>query len=371
MVHETLYCSIELSNPMNKPLLSICIPTYNRAQLLKSALHNLVPQIIELGDTVELIVSDNCSQDDTVDAVAKYMENDAPIRYHRNERNLGAVRNILLLCNELARGEYCWILGDDDRVRQGGVARIVEILREHPEIDYVYVNYSTYIAVPEPGKFANPADFGPWGCIGIMNLNDRYVSRWETLTEEDCNCLTATYCSVFRRTLWLSASKDLLVGDPFTSVESTYPHTVILARVMIGRSAWATGYPWVLNSVGAHEWTDYVTTVWLQRFPELLDLLIENGVDRKLLDRHRRRMFRYCIGPLSRQIAGFLPKGLTGFSFLAFVAKNYRYPEMWRILPGAFASVSLRRVVRYKPFIAPFVLSAKFARRARNIFRHD
>ena len=48
-----------------KPLLSICIPTYNRAELLRSALLSLVPQVKESGGEVELVVSDNCSTDDT------------------------------------------------------------------------------------------------------------------------------------------------------------------------------------------------------------------------------------------------------------------------------------------------------------------
>lgn len=54
---------------MCKPLLSICIPTYDRAELLRSALLSLAPQVKEMADEVEVIISDNCSTDSSKGAV--------------------------------------------------------------------------------------------------------------------------------------------------------------------------------------------------------------------------------------------------------------------------------------------------------------
>lgn len=53
-----------------KPLLSICIPTYNHAELLK-LLVSLVPQLLLTG-SVEIVVSDNCSTDHTAEIVGAY-----------------------------------------------------------------------------------------------------------------------------------------------------------------------------------------------------------------------------------------------------------------------------------------------------------
>lgn len=114
---------------MNKPILSICIPTYNRAELLRSALLSLAPQVKELGDEIELIVSDNCSPDHTKDIV-EWAQQYGPVHYHRNDENIGAARNILNLVNKLACGEFCWILGDDDFVRPGGVLGLFHYVRE-------------------------------------------------------------------------------------------------------------------------------------------------------------------------------------------------------------------------------------------------
>ena len=57
------------------PLLSICIPTYNRAEILDKSLESITKQdIFQKTDEVEIIVSDNCSQDNTHNIVHKYIE---------------------------------------------------------------------------------------------------------------------------------------------------------------------------------------------------------------------------------------------------------------------------------------------------------
>ena len=53
-----------------KPLLSICIPTYNRSGYLEQCLESIVHQ--ERFDEIEVIISDNCSTDDTEAVCKKY-----------------------------------------------------------------------------------------------------------------------------------------------------------------------------------------------------------------------------------------------------------------------------------------------------------
>src|SRR6266446_8826045 len=114
-----------------RPLLSICIPTYNRAALLKSALAALTPQVVALGSKVELLVSDNCSPDGTKEVV-ECAQRSCPIRYRRNEENFGGLYNFVNTASEFARGDFSWILGDDDLIRPGAVAKIVSIIERFP-----------------------------------------------------------------------------------------------------------------------------------------------------------------------------------------------------------------------------------------------
>ena len=73
------------------PLLSICIPTYNRAEILDKSLESITKQdIFQKTDEVEIIVSDNCSQDNTHNIVHKYIEKFGnKIKYFRNQENIG------------------------------------------------------------------------------------------------------------------------------------------------------------------------------------------------------------------------------------------------------------------------------------------
>lgn len=113
----------------NKPLLSLCIPTYNRAKFLNELINKIGSQIQELEnpELIEFIVSDNCSTDDTSDVVKRYIENGINIRYIRNERNLGMDGNFVS-CFKKASGSYIWLLGDDDYLYPGVLNDILTIL---------------------------------------------------------------------------------------------------------------------------------------------------------------------------------------------------------------------------------------------------
>jgi glycosyltransferase involved in cell wall biosynthesis len=93
------------------PLVTIAIPTYNRAesylpQALKSALNQTYPNL-------EIIVSDNCSTDNTKAFVTGIV--DPRLRYFRHESNIGFQRN-QNFCVEQAKGKYLLILHDDDLI---------------------------------------------------------------------------------------------------------------------------------------------------------------------------------------------------------------------------------------------------------------
>ncbi len=73
---------------MNKPLLSICIPTYNRAEYLKKSIESIVCQEEFKNELVEIIVSDNVSTDDTERIGRYYAEEYDNFFYYRNEVNV-------------------------------------------------------------------------------------------------------------------------------------------------------------------------------------------------------------------------------------------------------------------------------------------
>lgn len=94
------------------PLISILVPTYNRAGLIADALQSAIAQTYS---NVEIIVVDDASPDDTRGVVAAFAAADARVRYHRHEVNLGIVGNWRASV-EMAKGEFFCILHDDDTI---------------------------------------------------------------------------------------------------------------------------------------------------------------------------------------------------------------------------------------------------------------
>jgi glycosyltransferase involved in cell wall biosynthesis len=345
------------------PTLSICIPTYNRAELLESALGSIAPQVAALKGRVELIISDNCSTDATREVVERAARQ-WPVRYHRNEENVGAIRNILNLIERHARGEFCWLLGDDELLREGAVGGVLSALEASPGLDYFYVNYSMDSFDRRRGLAVTADDFLEWTRTGDEHLEARWVEPWETLLGDDFGSLTPIYCSVFRRAVWLEGAATLRLNPSYSdavlysSVEETFPHSVIFARTMKGKRVRASGHPWVIMC-STESWSDFIPVVVLLRFHELLDEYIARGVDARLLERHRRRMLGYAGDLLTRIAQGERLPGLESFSIVGFIARHYRYRELWRAVYGASLVARLGGVARHSPAFAAFALCAK------------
>lgn len=96
---------------MNPPLVTIGIPTYNRASgYLRGAIASALGQSYS---NIEVIVSDNCSADHTQDVVESF--DDPRLIYFRQESNIGQLNNTNFIARK-ARGDYLLIYHDDDMI---------------------------------------------------------------------------------------------------------------------------------------------------------------------------------------------------------------------------------------------------------------
>ena len=124
-----------------QPLLSICIPTYNRAKYLNQTLKEIVRQAHDINrpDLLEIYVSDNCSSDDTPSIIKKCQES-YPLVYNRNKKNIGPDGNFVN-CFQKARGKYIWLLGDDDLIEDNAVNVIIHIA-QNSNYGLIHINCS-------------------------------------------------------------------------------------------------------------------------------------------------------------------------------------------------------------------------------------
>jgi glycosyltransferase involved in cell wall biosynthesis len=112
-----------------KPRVSIGLPIYNAEKYLEEALDSILAQTYT---DFELIISDNASTDRTQEICLKYAQRDPRIRYHRNEKNVGAAPNYNVVF-QLAKGEYFKWAAHDDNIAPEFLSKCVEALDQNPD----------------------------------------------------------------------------------------------------------------------------------------------------------------------------------------------------------------------------------------------
>lgn len=142
--------STEISGK-NRPMLSICIPTYNRREFLKVCLESITSQFenVEIKNKVEIVISDNGSEDGTESLVKQFQEQFTNIRYIKSQKNMGFDFNVLQVVQN-ATGQYCWLLGDDDALFEKSLIFLLPLLEEN-KYDYLLANawgYNRELTMP-------------------------------------------------------------------------------------------------------------------------------------------------------------------------------------------------------------------------------
>jgi glycosyltransferase involved in cell wall biosynthesis len=117
--------------PGDAPLVSFCVPTYNRARFLGETLESALAQTVS---DFEIVVVDDASPDDTPGLMARYR--DSRIRYIRNPTNLGIPQNSNRAFS-LARGRNLILLEDHDLMEPNYLEATLGILERHPGVGFV------------------------------------------------------------------------------------------------------------------------------------------------------------------------------------------------------------------------------------------
>ena len=117
----------------NNPLLSICIPTFNRAGYLESTLRSIVSQCrFQETNDVEIVISDNCSDDDTQNiALAFVKAYGEKVRYFRNDKNIADANFERVL--SYGKGTFLKLNNDNLKHRENSLNIIIQAIIENKE----------------------------------------------------------------------------------------------------------------------------------------------------------------------------------------------------------------------------------------------
>lgn len=107
------------------PIVSIIIPQKDRAEYLY---HTIRTCMIQDYPNLEILVSDDCSEDNSVEVVRELMKIDSRIKLFAHEHHLGMRDNFEYVLNQVKPG-YVMALGGDDGLTPGAIWRMLDILQ--------------------------------------------------------------------------------------------------------------------------------------------------------------------------------------------------------------------------------------------------
>jgi glycosyltransferase involved in cell wall biosynthesis len=127
-----------LEDRKNNPLISICIPTFNRANLLEKCLNSIYSQIGN-DSLFEVFVSNNNSSDNSNDVINKFSALYDNLTYNINETNIGMDKNIALII-EKSKGKYFLLHGDDDYFIENTIYPLIDTINKNSESSLLFIN---------------------------------------------------------------------------------------------------------------------------------------------------------------------------------------------------------------------------------------
>lgn len=199
---------------MREPLLSVVLPTYDRADYLTLATAELLDQWTQLPtevrQRVDIVVVDNGSPDRTREVTASLTARFPHVRVVRREPGIGPSNTYR--CTEYAIGTFVLLHSDDDLLLPGGLAAVVNVLQQHPDVDAVSLNVRDFQSDLYDGS------------VAFARETDTRRSA-EELHLELGTLLTYISCLVYRRSL----IQDIDYSDVY---ESFLPHAYAFVDVL-------------------------------------------------------------------------------------------------------------------------------------------
>ncbi|MGC8728544.1 MAG: glycosyltransferase family 2 protein [Elusimicrobiales bacterium] len=207
--------------------LSICIPTYNRAEYLPDLFDSIFSQVNnDNEDLLEVVVSDNASGDDTIEVVNSYKNKFKNFVYFRWDRNMGADANFLKVV-ELSKGEYCWLMGSDDKILDNGIDRVLEFLNKNKGISGLSVNRKAYNKNFQFEIKIKPIIKDAKKDIILKDFNVflELFHYWGYISGQ-----------VIRRELWNKVINN--TGEKIKEYFNAYVHVYVISRMFLENGCW-------------------------------------------------------------------------------------------------------------------------------------
>jgi glycosyltransferase involved in cell wall biosynthesis len=203
---------------------SVCILSYNRPDTLERTLKSVLIQDVA---EMEVIISDDCSQEIFWPRIKSLETLDPRVRVFRNDVNLGCFPN-LNHCLDLAQGEWILVSSDDDVMLPGMLSKEVEFVSQYPEVGFVYTD--GYAVTPDGRRALRSCRTLPVLKAGIDTL-DHIVFHFNifastVLVRKECYQRLGHWTNTVSADweMWARIAKDYDIGHINEPLNETYIH---------------------------------------------------------------------------------------------------------------------------------------------------
>ncbi len=234
---------------MTTPKLSICIATLNRAAFLGETLDSIIAQAT---DEVEIVVVDGASTDNTEELVRGYQQRFPRLNYLRLEAK-GGVDKDYCRTVELARGEYCWLMSDDDLLKLGAIQAVLDATRH----GYGLIIVNAEVRSPDLSSVVEPKR------LRISADRVYTPANIPRLLVDTATYMTFIGCVVIKRQLWNAREKEKHIGTEFI-------HVGVIFQSPLPEDTLVIAHPWIAIRHGRALWASRYFQIWMFQWPGLI-----------------------------------------------------------------------------------------------------
>jgi abequosyltransferase len=242
--------SLEIQPPVGpqEPKLSICIATYKRDAYIAETLEAIVAQ---LPGGVEVVIVDGASPDNTARAVEPFVRRNRAVRYFREPVNSGVDRDFDKAVT-YAKGEYCWLMSDDDILLPGAVGRVLD--RLDASLDLLVVN--AQVRTVDLDVVLNP------GILKLTGDRDYDATESDRFLGDAGGYLSFIGGVVIRRSRWLERERERYYGSLFIHVGVIFQAPLARIRILAD--------PLIVIRFGNAMWSSRGFEIWMFKWPNLI-----------------------------------------------------------------------------------------------------
>ncbi len=303
---------------MNTVILTICIATYNRADYITYTLDSIVPQ---LNQSVEVLIIDGASTDNTEDVLNDYLHSCDRLRYIRLPIK-GGVDIDYNKAVELSNGEYCWLFTDDDIVKPGAIQVVLDNLK----LGYSLVIVNADVKNLDMSTIIQNKQLDISSDI-IYSLNE-----FEIFFKNCVKYMSFIGCVIIKKSVWINRNKEKYFGTEFI-------HLGVIFQSQIRSNILVISEPYISIRYGNAQWSSRAFEIWEFKWPKLIW-----GFD--------------CISDITKKIISPVKpwRKLRRLLYLRAVGQ-YAYKEYVKYIQPNEASMSRRFLMKFICFIPYSILN--------------